>query len=153
MFDIDGVLADVRHRLTFLERRPKDWDGFFDAAPQDGPLQQGVALAQQSAQDCEVLYLTGRPERCREDTLAWFAQHGLPPGRLAMRGGRDRRPPRVTKPETLARLARGRVVAVVVDDDEQVCAAYAKAGWTVLRADWMADSAVLAEAQEAQGRT
>jgi hypothetical protein len=33
VFDLDGVLADVRHRLHFLDRRPKDWDGFFAAAP------------------------------------------------------------------------------------------------------------------------
>ena len=41
-----------------------------------------------------------------------------------MRSGTDRRPARLTKPPQLRRLARGRVVAVVVDDDERVCDAY-----------------------------
>ncbi len=35
VFDIDGVLADVRHRLHHVAARPKDWDAFFGAAPQD----------------------------------------------------------------------------------------------------------------------
>ena len=45
VFDIDGVLADVSHRLPFVARRPKDWDAFFAAAVDDPPFAQGVALA------------------------------------------------------------------------------------------------------------
>ena len=153
VFDIDGVLADVTHRLHFLEHRPKDWDGFFAAAPDDPPLPQGVALAQEAAADCEVVYVTGRPEQCRRDTVAWLRRHALPEGRLEMRRGRDRRPARLAKPELLARLAGDRVVAVVVDDDEQVCDAYERAGWTVLRATWGLPSPTLNRAQEDAGRT
>jgi phosphoglycolate phosphatase-like HAD superfamily hydrolase len=153
VFDVDGVLADVRHRLHHVEQRPKDWDAFFDAAPDDPPLATGVALALESARDCEVVYVTGRPERCRSDTLAWFARHGLPTGELSMRGPRDRRPARVAKLELLRRLARDRVVAVVVDDDLQVCQAYEKAGFTVLRATWMGEEPTLEQAQESEGRT
>jgi hypothetical protein len=153
VFDIDGVLADVRHRLQHVERRPKDWEAFFTAAADDPPLVQGVALARQSAVDCEVVYVTGRPERCRTDTLAWLRQHGLPEGSLRMRRERDRRPARVAKPQLLRELARGRVVAVVVDDDLQVCQAYERAGYRVLRAAWMTAEPALFEAQEDEGRT
>ncbi len=153
VFDVDGVLADVRHRLHHLARRPKDWDAFFGAAVDDPPLAEGLLLARQSAQDCEVVYVTGRPERCREDTLAWFARHGLPEGRLAMRRPGDRRPARLAKPQLLQRLARGRVVAVVVDDDEQVCDAYERAGYRVLRARWADQAPLLEQAQEREGRT
>jgi FMN phosphatase YigB (HAD superfamily) len=70
VFDLDGTLADVRHRLPLLRRRPKDWDGFFAAAPADPPLPDGIALALSSAEDHEIAYVTGRPERCRRDTVA-----------------------------------------------------------------------------------
>ena len=153
VFDLDGTLADVRHRLHHLERRPRQWDAFFDAARDDPPLRTGVALALESGRECDVVYVTGRPERCRADTLAWLRQHGLPDGELAMRRGRDRRPARVAKVELLRGLARGRVVAVVVDDDEQVCEAYEAQGWPVLRARWQQTAPVLAQAQEEQGRT
>ena len=153
VFDIDGVLADVRHRLHHVERKPKHWDAFFDAAVDDPPLPQGVALAQESAKDCEVVYVTGRPERCRADTLEWFARHGLPQGQLSMRRPRDFRPARVAKLDLLRRLAGERTVAVVVDDDEQVCDAYEAAGFRVLRASWMGEEPVLQQAQEEEGRT
>ncbi|MHB8961494.1 MAG: phosphatase domain-containing protein [Candidatus Limnocylindrales bacterium] len=153
VFDVDGVLADVRHRLRFVEGRPKDWDAFFSAAVDDPPLPQGVALAQESAKDCEVVYVTGRPEGCRRDTLAWFAEHGLPEGRLSMRRPRDFRPARVAKLDLLRTISADRAVAVVVDDDLQVCDAYEAAGFRVLRATWMSDEPALHEAQEDDGRT
>ncbi|MCW2777384.1 MAG: hypothetical protein JWN17_1109 [Frankiales bacterium] len=153
MFDIDGVLADVSHRLHFVQGRPKDWDAFFDAAVDDPVLAQGLALAQESAKDCDVVYLTGRPERCRDDTLGWLSRNELPDGELVMRSGTDRRPARLAKPPLLRRVARGRVVAVVVDDDEQVCDAYERAGHRVIRARWADDSEALRRAQEAEGRT
>ncbi|MET9883201.1 HAD family acid phosphatase [Streptomyces sp. NPDC006430] len=153
VFDIDNTLADTDHRQHFLERRPRDWDGFFGAAPADPPLARGVALAVARAADCEVVYLTGRPERCRADTVEWLTRHGLPEGRLWMRGNQDRRPARTTKLEVLKRIARGREVRMLVDDDELVCAAARAEGFAVVLADWAADAPELQAAQESEGRT
>ncbi|GAA4810284.1 LNS2 domain-containing protein [Streptomyces ziwulingensis] len=153
VFDLDNTLAGTAHRQRFLERRPRDWDAFFAAAPADPPLAEGVALVRRSAEECEVVYLTGRPERCRRDTLDWLAAQGLPEGRVHMRRGGDRRPARVTKLEILRGLARTRAVRVLVDDDELVCADAERAGFTVVRADWAARSADLTAAQEDEGRT
>src|SRR4051812_42108522 len=123
VIDLDGVVADVRHRLHHLESRPRDWDAFFAGIPADPALPEGLAVVDRLAPDHELVYLTGRPERTRADTQAWLRHHGLPQGRLIMRSERDRRPARVTKPALLRRLADGRQVAVVVDDDPEVCAA------------------------------
>ncbi|GGS09846.1 phosphatase domain-containing protein [Streptomyces nojiriensis] len=153
VFDLDNTLADTGHRQCFLERRPRDWAGFFAAAPADPPLARGVALAVESAADCEVVYLTGRPERCRADTLDWLARHDLPEGRLFMRGNQDRRPARTTKLEVLRRISRGREVRMLVDDDELVCQAARAAGFRVVLADWAADAPELESAQEVEGRT
>jgi beta-phosphoglucomutase-like phosphatase (HAD superfamily) len=153
VFDLDNTLADTAHRQLFLERGPRDWAAFFAAAPHDPPLAEGVALALESARECEVVYLTGRPERCRRDTLAWLAAHGLPEGRVFMRRDDDRRPARSTKLEILRRLARDREIRVLVDDDELVCQDAERAGFSVVRARWTAESAALKEAQEGEGRT
>jgi hypothetical protein len=154
VFDIDGVLADVSHRVRFLERRPKDWGAFFQAAVDDPPLPEGLALvAEAQNEDCEIAYVTGRPEWCRADTRDWFRAQGLPDGVLAMRPNRDHRPARQAKPPLLRELARGRVVAFVVDDDEEVCDAYEQSGWTVLRATWASRSPTMRRAQETEGRT
>ncbi|MEV0238538.1 hypothetical protein AB0I06_01150 [Streptomyces sp. NPDC050674] len=153
VFDLDNTLADTAHRQTFLERRPKDWDGFFSAAPQDPPIPEGIALVEEHARACEIVYLTGRPERCRRDTLDWLAAQGLPEGPVYMRGDADRRPARFTKLAVLRRLARTREIRVLVDDDELVCADARRAGFTVVRADWVTRSAQLRAAQEREGRT
>jgi phosphoglycolate phosphatase-like HAD superfamily hydrolase len=138
VFDIDGVLADVRHRLHHVASRPKDWDAFFGAAPEDPALPEGLAaVTTAAAAGNVVIYLTGRPERCRADTLAWLAAQGLPPGDLFMRDDSDRRPARLTKVATLRRLARRFRIDVFVDDDAAVVQATRTAGFRVLHADWM----------------
>jgi hypothetical protein len=151
--DIDGVLADVRHRLHHLERSPKDWDAFFAAAPQDPPLSEGVRVARELAAVCEIVYLSGRPDRLRADTLAWLERHDLPAGELHLRPRNDFRPARLLKVEVLDRLSATKPVSVLVDDDPQVCEAARTAGYDVLPATWMGAAPVLTEAQEADGGT
>ncbi|TVZ96236.1 hypothetical protein FB157_103143 [Streptomyces sp. BK340] len=153
VFDLDNTLADTAHRQHFLEGRPRNWAGFFAAAPQDPPLAEGVTLVLEQARECEIVYLTGRPERCRRDTLDWLAGQGLPEGRLHMRSNADRRPARFTKLEILRRLARDREIRFLVDDDELVCDDAERAGFAVVRARWAAKSAALEDAQEREGRT
>lgn len=154
VIDLDGVVADVRHRLHHLDAKPKDWDAFFAGIPDDPVLPEGRAVVDKLAGDHEIVYLTGRPERSRPDTEGWLERHELPRGRLIMRRERDRRPARVTKPALLRRfVADGRTIAVVVDDDPAVCDALERQGWPVLRADWMGRPETLDEAQERSGRT
>ncbi|WP_433573084.1 LNS2 domain-containing protein [Streptomyces sp. CA-251247] len=154
VFDLDGTLADSGHRQRFLERKPRDWNAFFAAAPKDPPLSEGVELCLRSAEECDIVYLTGRPERCRRDTLAWLAAQGLPEGPVHMRGNDDRRPARTTKVEILRRLGRDREIRMLVDDDELVCDAAGKAGFPVVRAVWAAGTTeAMKEAQEREGRT
>lgn len=151
--DIDGVVADVRHRLHHIESRPKDWAAFFAAADADPPLAEGVARVRALAADHDVVYLTGRPEHLRRATEEWLARHGIPGTRLLMRRRGDYRPARVTKADELRRLGRVRDVAIVLDDDPEVCAALRAAGWPVEQATWVPHSSTLRVAQEREGRT
>jgi hypothetical protein len=153
VFDIDGVLADVGHRVHHLEGWRKDWSSFFRDAPKDGVHEQGRTLALEAAKDCDIAYVTGRPEWCRDDTQYWLHGHGLPSGQLVMRRNGDHRPAAQAKLRLLQDLAAGRTVAVVVDDDLDVCDAYEQAGFTVLRATWAPRSDTLHRAQEEDGRT
>jgi phosphoglycolate phosphatase-like HAD superfamily hydrolase len=153
VIDIDGVLADVRHRLHHVASRPKDWEAFFAAAPDDPVLEEGLQTARELAEVYDIVYLSGRPERCRQDTLDWFELHGLPSGALRLRRSGDRRPARVVKVEALDQLAMQAQVAVLVDDDPLVCEAAREAGYDVLPANWMPEQPALHEAQESDGRT
>ncbi len=153
VLDLDGVLADTRHRLHHLSSSPKQWESFFAAAVDDPVLPEGRAVADRLQADHRITYLTGRPERWRADTEAWLRAADLPPGHVHMRGDRDRRPARIMKLDILPRLASLAPVAVVVDDDPQVVRAVRAAGFVVLHADWMTEQPALFEAQEVDGAT
>jgi phosphoglycolate phosphatase-like HAD superfamily hydrolase len=154
--DIDGVLADVRHRLRHVTGRPKDWRAFFAAAGDDTLLAEGERTVRALAEVYDVVYLSGRPEGLRRVTEDWFRRHRLPEGTLLLRPEGDYRPSRLYKVEVLRRLARDRTVVVLVDDDERVLSAAREAGFDVLPATWMGSAEelpALREAQEEEGRT
>ncbi|TCN31085.1 putative acid phosphatase of HAD superfamily subfamily IIIB [Kribbella orskensis] len=156
VLDIDATLSDTSQRVHFLQKRPKDWGSFFAHAKDDAVLDEGLAVATTLAADHDIVYLSGRPERLRRDTVKWLEDNGFPEGKLLMRGNNDRRPSAVMKLARLRTLAQERRIAVLVDDDVKVCDAAEKAGYTVMRADWGLDAETqptLFEAQESEGRT
>lgn len=153
VFDVDGVLADVRHRLHHLEVRPQRWERFFRAADRDPLLEEGADRLRAALGGFDVVYLTGRPERTRGLTERWLARHDLPTGPLLMRADHDHRPARYMKREVLRTLASTRDVASVLDDDPAVVAVLEADGWPVELATWLPHSSTLQSAQEVEGRT
>ncbi|MCW2538595.1 MAG: nucleotidase [Frankiales bacterium] len=152
VFDIDGVVADVRHRLHYLRRRPKAWTAFLAAADQDPPLADGIALVNKMRADYEIAWLTGRPEWLRDITSTWLAQHGLPTANLVMRGDYDYRPAREMKLQAMRTLPLTGVV-LFVDDDPEVIDAVSADGYPARLATWVRRSRILETAQEQDGRT
>lgn len=137
IFDIDGTVADCRHRQRHIAREAPDWEAFFSASGSDAPLPIGVALATDHVLDGELLWLTGRPERYRQLTARWLRIHGLPVRHLSMRPDDDMRPAAIFKADRIQQIAKQRRVLLIVDDDEQVVAALRGTGWPVVHAQWM----------------
>lgn len=153
VIDIDGVVADVRHRLGLIAAPPKQWDAFFAAAGEDPTLPEGVALVLALRHDHDVVWLTGRPERNRDLTTQWLVRHGLPTAPLLMRRDDDHRPARHAKREALRALATGRRIALVVDDDPVVVRHLQADGFPVRQATWLPHSSTMRTAQQREGRT
>jgi hypothetical protein len=151
--DIDGVVADVRHRLRHVTSSPKNWRAFFAAADRDELLAEGEHTVHRLAEVYDIAYLSGRPEWLRETTQAWLESHGLPRGPLTLRPHGDFRPGASYKVDALRRLSRRRRVGLLVDDDPRVLEEARKAGYDVLPATWMGEHTALREAQERDGRT
>jgi hypothetical protein len=152
VFDIDGVVADVRHRLHHLTSRPKDWDGFFFSAADDPPLAPGLALAAELGAKHDLVWLTGRPEWLRRVTTNWLVAHDLPVAELNMRPNNDRRPARLYKLSVLRRLA-DRKIAAFIDDDDEVIEAALTAGYPAVLADWLPRAQTMRDAQDRLGRS
>jgi phosphoglycolate phosphatase-like HAD superfamily hydrolase len=151
VFDIDGVIADVRHRVHHLHRR-NDWQRFFREAAHDTVLPEGARLVADLGSRHDVVWLTGRPEWLRAVTLDWFGEHGLPAAELHMRPNRDYRPAPEYKLGVLRTLAR-RQIAAFVDDDSAVVAAALAAGFPAVLADWVDRDEDLRHAQDDLGVT
>jgi phosphoglycolate phosphatase-like HAD superfamily hydrolase len=151
VFDIDGVVADVRHRLHHLDGT-RSWSAFFDAAADDPLLPEGARLVADLAREHEIVWLTGRPAWLRATTADWLSRHNLPGAELHLRPGRDRRPARLYKIEVLRRLAP-RQVAAFIDDDPDVITAATSAGFPAVLADWLPREPALCDAQQRLGRT
>lgn len=152
VFDIDGVVADVRHRVHHVEQRPKNWARFFDSAAADPGSAEGIGWVLRAAEQHEIVWLTGRPDWLRQVTVRWLAKHGLPAGELIMRGRHDHRPARLLKVAELRGLT-DRDIAVFVDDDPEVIQAAVAAGFRASLATWLPRGVALADAQERAGRT
>lgn len=151
VFDIDGVVADVRHRLHHLRPRPT-WSAFFRDADQDALLPEGARLVADLQVQHEIVWLTGRPEWLRELTREWLVEHGLPDVELHMRPEDDYRPARQYKLAVLRRL-RHREIAAFIDDDSEVIEAALADGLPAVLADWVPRDGALRDAQERDGRT
>jgi hypothetical protein len=153
VIDIDGVVADVRHRLALLRRRPPRWDLFFDAAHADPLLTVGADVVAKLAESHRIVWLSGRPEHLRGLTEDWLDRHDLASGRLELRRSSDYRPARIMKLERIRALAREGTVAAVVDDDPDVISTLTEAGFPAVLADWVPHEKTLHRAQERDGRT
>jgi hypothetical protein len=120
LMDIDGTLADISHRLHYIQKDPKDWDGFFDACSGDAPIGHMIDLCRSLAQFSPIVFVSGRSERCRADTKTWLDEYSLY-GDLYMRKDGDHRPDYQVKKELLDRIrADGFEPRMVFEDRAQV---------------------------------
>lgn len=152
VFDIDGVVADVRHRLHHLHGHHA-WNAFFDDAADDPLLPEGAALVADLAEKHDIVWLTGRPDWLRRVTRHWLRDNGLPYDEVHMRHGGDFRPARIFKVDVLRSISRHRAIAAHIDDDSEVVDAAVRAGFPSVLADWVPRDEAMREAQERYGRT
>ena len=136
IFDLDGTLADISHRLHHVQGRRKDWDAFFAGIPEDR-LNMPVAHVLDAfarARSAAIVLCSGRPERCRRDTEAWLALHEVPYEALYMRSDNDTRPDHIVKAEMLEQVrAAGFEPVIVIDDRQSVVDMWRDKGLTCLQ--------------------
>lgn len=103
IFDLDGTLADLRHRRHFVERpslkcydcggknwkncvqcgdldagfKP-DWNAFHAACVNDTPIVPMITLLVSLARsDADIWVWSGRMETVRDETIQWFEQYDV----------------------------------------------------------------------------
>jgi len=92
IFDVDGTLMNVEHRVQFARGETKDWAAFFAATEFDTPYLDIFDLARSMKDDgYQIIIATGRPEFQRGITIRQLRSNGLDFDRLYMRPKDDRR--------------------------------------------------------------
>jgi phosphoglycolate phosphatase-like HAD superfamily hydrolase len=127
LVDLDGTLADVKHRLHFIRGPKKNWKQFFKKMSEDPPVDEVVQWVRELAEDHSIVVITGRPEEYRKPTTAWLDKHKVPYEAIHMRKDGDRRPDYIIKQEVLDVLDRSSI-ALVIDDRPAVCDMWRQSG-------------------------
>ena len=119
IFDIDGTLADLTHRLHFIRDGKKDWASFKHFCYADKPITHMVDLARtlywaaragESHQQYDdprwaIVLMSGRNECQRAATHEWLQQVAcLPYNSLFMRADGDFRDDGIVKQELLQQV-------------------------------------------------
>jgi len=129
IFDIDGTVADLEHRLHFAKVKPKNYRKFFQLAPLDTPIQPIIDIAKTLSTTHKIVYCTGRSEEIRDVTIKWLKDFGLPNDGLYMRPIGDNSPDYILKIELLKLIrADGFDPVAAFDDRSRVVDAWRKAG-------------------------
>jgi hypothetical protein len=132
--DLDGTLANCEHRVHHVRNKPKNWDAFYAGVLQDKMNSPVMAVLDRfiayGNPRMGLIFCTGRPERCRTDTVEWLSQHHVYDYELLMRKDGDFRADYVVKQEILdASIPKDRVL-FVLDDRQQVVDMWRRNGLT-----------------------
>ena len=105
IFDLDGTLADISHRLHFIQQEKKDWDSFFDACKDDKPIIQTIDVARALYEAGFVIEIwSGRSMRVRRETEDWLKRNNVRFHLMRLRSETDRRSDVILKEDWLHSL-------------------------------------------------
>lgn len=146
IFDIDGTLANIDHRLHFVKKQEgekKDWKSFFAAMSDDTPREDVLPMLETCMWDgYDIFFVSGRPDSYREQTTAWLEKHVYPLyekyrqtckiGALFMRKGGDSRPDTEVKQQIYDTYFKNYNVVRVFDDRPSVIRMWRENGLEVV---------------------
>jgi hypothetical protein len=128
VFDIDGTLANIEHRLDYVRSKPKNWKAFDAGIPNDAVNEPVASIFRtMTLSEIEgaytVVLASGRNERSRQATEDWLVQnHLVGYEKLYMRKADDFRSDDIVKLEILDQIIAdyGRKPDMVFDDRPRV---------------------------------
>jgi len=135
IFDLDGTLANIEHRLHHIyppAGKSKDWDAFHKACSDDTLILPTAIVAKALVNYWDIYLLTGRmgDPRTRQRTVMWLDDHGFRGlyHKLLMRPDGDYREDAVIKKEFLDEIRETHEVTGVFEDRLSVCRMWVENG-------------------------
>lgn len=131
--DLDGTLCNVEHRRHFIDK--KDWTSFYEHLVDDEPNEWCRHLIARFDQN-EVLFVSGRPDTYRKETLKWLDDRGYGGIPVFMRKEGDYRQDAVVKEEIYREHIEPYYnILFCVDDRQQVVDMWRRIGLVCLQCD------------------
>jgi len=122
IFDIDGTIANIDHRLHYVEWDKKDRHSFFCCLHEDKPYKAVVNVMNHLANDLNatIVLVSWRPDKYDLETERRLQRNNIPYDYILMRKSRDKRPDTEVKEEIYHRcLEKEKEKIVCVFDDRQ----------------------------------
>lgn len=142
IFDVDGTLALIDHRVHFLDHNdnPNRWREFYAACDKDEPNKPVITILNNLLLlGADVLLFSGRSEEVRDKTVNWLAENTAlmsfqlrEEGFLTMRQEMDYTPDDILKETWLENMLVDdrRRIAAVFDDRDRVVSMWRRKGIT-----------------------
>lgn len=133
IFDLDGTLANIEHRMHFIADGRKQWAQFFAACVDDTPILRNIETMNLLRKaGAEIWIWSGRSDEVKPSTVEWLCRNNcfgtsrgtlpawpfMDDNRLRMRKAGDYRPDTTVKEEWLLALddaQRSRIAGVFED--------------------------------------
>jgi len=136
IFDIDGTLADISHRLHHIKGDKKDWNAFnsgimHDAVKKD--IKELYIICEETLN--HIAIVTGRFEKYRKETEKWLLDNLFFYDELHMRPDDDYSSDYIIKEMIWEKNFRNknRDIVFIVDDRQQVVDMWRSKGITCLQ--------------------
>lgn len=137
--DIDGTLCNLEHRLHHISNKPKNWQKFYESMHLDKPKEDVISIIRTLDAYYTVLFLTGRPEKYRAQTLNWLKNNVLnyvEDSELFMRQTNDSRQDNIIKKEIYEKqIAPKYEVTAIFEDRTRVVDMWRKLKLTCFQVD------------------
>jgi hypothetical protein len=130
IFDLDGTLADIRHRRHFVEGKNKDWPSFHASCADDTPNVHVIDVFKKLSMHNPCWILSGRDDSVKEQTLEWLFNNGICFEKIFMRSHGDHQPDVSLKEGWLKEIIKTHSILGVFDDRDRLVKMWRSHGLT-----------------------
>lgn len=119
IFDLDGTLANLDHRLHLVKTKPKNWKAFFAGVSEDTVIDVIFKLYKKVMLGNRIIICSGRSDSCKQATEEWLYDNGIHYSALYMRKSDDCRDDATVKKELLYKMRDDGYNPLLAFDDRQ----------------------------------
>ncbi len=135
IFDLDGTLADIQHRLHYIKNEEKDWDKFNAACFCDEYKWKIGEMVRMFKEEMgrSIAIFTGREEKWRSLTEQWLEKRNVKYDLLEMRPSKNYASDTIIKRQMFEKHFEPKDIWLVLDDRDKVVKMWRDIGLTCLQ--------------------